>query len=156
MRSPRTTRSAAAMSCAALIGMFYLVPIRDGHDWGDDFSMYINHAQNIARGEPYAETGYIYNPNNPAVGPRTYPPGFPLLLAPVVGLFGLDLRPMKTLIIAFFVGTLLMMVTLFRSVLPTGYIAVLVLVVGLSPFFWEFKDQILSDTPFLFFVLLSL
>ena len=34
--------------------MFYLATIREGHAWGDDFSMYIRHAQNIARGEPYA------------------------------------------------------------------------------------------------------
>ena len=60
--------SKTASLCALPIGMFYLATIRDGHDWGDDFSMYIRHAQNLARGEPYAETGYIYNPQNPAVG----------------------------------------------------------------------------------------
>ena len=142
--------------CALLIGMFFLATIRDGHEWGDDFSMYIRHAQNIARGEPYAETGYIYNPQNPAIGPRVYPPGFPLLLAPVVGIYGLDLRPMKILIIGFFVGSLLVMGFLFRDDLPTRYMTVLVLVAGLNPFFWEFKDQILSDIPFLFFALSSL
>ena len=149
-------RSIAATVCALLIGLFYLATIREGHDWGDDFSMYIRHAQNLAHGEPYAETGYIYNPRNPAVGPRTYPPGFPLLLAPVVRMFGLDLRPMKILVIGFFAGSLLVMVPLFRNVLPPPYVAALVLVVGLNPFFWEFKDHVLSDLPFLFFVLLSL
>ena len=48
------------------------------------------------------------------------------------------------------------MVPLFRNVLPTPYVAALVLVVGLDPFFWQFKDHVLSDLPFLFFVLLSL
>ena len=139
-----------------MIGLFYLATIREGHDWGDDFSMYIHHAQNLAYGTPYAETGYIYNPQNPAVGPRTYPPGFPSLLAPVVRMFGLDLRPMKILLIGFFTGSLLVIVPLFRSVLPAPYVAALVLVVGLNPFFWEFKDHVLSDLPFLFFVLLSL
>jgi hypothetical protein len=152
---PRS-RSIAATLCALLIGLFYLTTIREGHDWGDDFSMYIGHAQNLAHGEPYAETGYIYNPQNPAVGPRTYPPGFPFLLAPVIRMFGLDLRPMKILVIGFFAGSLLVMVPLFRSVLPPPYVAALVLVVGLNPFFWEFKDHILSDLPFLFFALLSL
>jgi hypothetical protein len=149
-------RSYAAILCALLIGMFFLATIREGHDWGDDFSLYIRHAQNLARGEPYTETGYIYNPQNPVVGPRLYPPGFPLLLAPVVGMFGLDLRPMKILVLGFFVGSLLVMVPLFRNVLPTRYVTALVLIVGFNPFFWELKDHVLSDVPFLFFALLSL
>jgi hypothetical protein len=149
-------RSYAAILCALLIGMFFVATIRAGHDWGDDFSQYIRHAQNLARGEPYAETGYIYNPQNPVVGPRLYPPGFPVLLAPIVGMFGLDLRPMKLLIVGFFVGSLVVMVALFRTVLPTPYVTALVLIVGLNPFFWELKDHVLSDVPFLFFGLLSL
>jgi hypothetical protein len=35
-------------------------------------------------------------------------------------------------------------------------VAVLVIIVGLNPFFWELKDHVLSDVPFLFFTLLSL
>ena len=152
----RLSRPSAAALCALLIGMFFLTTIREGHDWGDDFSQYIRHAQNLARGEPYADTGYIYNPLNPVVGPRVYPPGFPLLLAPVVGMFGLDLRPMKILVLGFFVGSLLVMVRLFRTVLPTPHLTALVVIVGLNPFFWELKDHVLSDVPFLFFCLLSL
>src|SRR2546425_1210967 len=83
--------------CAVLVGVFYLATIRDGQDWPDDFSQYIQHALNIAEGAPYAATGYIYNPHNPGIGPRTYPPGFPLLLAPVIKGFGLKLRPMRVL-----------------------------------------------------------
>ncbi len=142
--------------CAVLVGVFYLATIRDGQDWPDDFSQYIQHALNIAEGAPYATTGYLYNPHNPGIGPRTYPPGFPLLLAPVIKAFGLDFRPMKVLVVGFFVGALLMIAALFRGDLPPPYLAALVLALGLNPFFWEFKDQVLSDIPFLFFVLLSL
>lgn len=145
-----------ALLCAVLIGVFHLVTLREGHDWGDDFSMYIHHAENLADGLPYAETGYIYNPHNPSVGPRMYPPGFPLLLAPIVKVFGRDLRPMKALVVAFFVGSLIVLFGLFRAVLPPAYAATLVVVTGLNPFFWEFKDHVLSDVPFLFFSLLSL
>ena len=152
----RLGRPSAAALCALLIGAFYLATLREGHDWGDDFSLYISHAQNIVRGEPYAETGYIYNPLNPAVGPRLYPPGFPLLLAPVIATFGLDLRPMKVLLLAFFIGSLGVMIPLFGKVLPPAGVTALVLIVGLNPFFWEFKDHVLSDVPFLFLALLSL
>jgi hypothetical protein len=129
------THPSAATVCALPIGIFYQATIREGHDGGDDFSLYIRHAQNIARGAPNAETGYIYNAQNPGIGPRIYPPGFPVLLAPVVGIYGLDFRPMKILVLAFFIGSLLVMVSLFRNILSTSYLAVLVLIVGLNPFF---------------------
>ena len=141
---------------AVLVGLFYVATIRTGHDWGDDFALYIQHARNIAAGAPYAETGYIYNPHNPAVGPRTYPPGFPLLLAPVVMVFGLDLQPMKVVIVLCFVGTLLLLPHVFQRDVPPRFTAALILVMGLNPFFWDFKDEVLSDIPFLFFTLLSL
>lgn len=139
-----------------LIGVCYLATIRPGHDWGDDFALYIQHARNIAAGVPYAETGYIYNPHNSVVGPRSYPPGFPVLLAPVVGVFGLDLRPMKVLIVLCFVGVLLLVREVFRRDLPDRYTAALILVMGLSPYFWDFKDHVVSDIPFLLLTLLSL
>ncbi|HEV2672560.1 MAG TPA: hypothetical protein VGU74_15810, partial [Gemmatimonadales bacterium] len=69
---------------ALVVGVLYLATIRAGHGWGDDFAQYILHARNIAAGVPYTQTGYIYNPDNPEVGPRAYPPGFPVLLVPVV------------------------------------------------------------------------
>ena len=148
--------TAAFVLCVILVGAFYLLTIREGEDWGDDFSMYIHHAENIAHGVPYGETGYIYNSHNPSVGPRIYPPGFPLLLAPVVKLFGRNLRMMKVELVLFFVGSLVLVFALFRNILPAGYLHALVLAMGLNPFFWSFKDHILSDLPFLFFVLLSL
>jgi len=141
---------------AVLVGLFYLATIRAGHDWGDDFALYIQHARNIAAHVPYSETGYIYNPHNPAIGPRAYPPGFPLLLAPVVAVFGLELVPMKVVIVLCFVGALLMLPRVFQRDLSPRYMAALILVMGLNPFFWDFKDQVLSDIPFLFFTLLSL
>jgi len=53
-----------------------------GHDWGGDFAQYLAHAKNIALGEPYAETNYVYHRAAPEIGPRAYPPIFPLILAP--------------------------------------------------------------------------
>ena len=141
---------------ALVVGVFYLATIRAGQGWGDDFAQYIQHARNIATGVPYAQTGYIYNPHNPALGPRAYPPGFPVLLAPVVRLFGLDFRAMKVLIVLCFVGVLLLVPQVFGRDLPRPYVAALVLLFGLNPFMWEFKDQVLSDVPFLLFTLLAI
>jgi len=90
-------------SLLATITVFYLATLREGHLWGDDFAMYIHHAQNIAQGRPYADTGYVYNPAVPVYGPRMYPPVFPLLLAPLYKVFGLSLIPMKVEQVVFIV-----------------------------------------------------
>src|SRR5215218_8467038 len=57
-----------------------IVTMDGGHAWGDDWAQYILHARNLLTGAPYGETGYIFNPDNPSVGPSTYPPGVPFLL----------------------------------------------------------------------------
>src|SRR5205814_276498 len=82
-------------------GLIYCATIRMGHLWGDDFALYIAHARNIATGQPYGQTGYIYNPSVVNYSPRAYPPGFPLLLVPSYKLFGLNLFPMKLEEVAF-------------------------------------------------------
>ena len=38
----------------AVIGAFYVLTLRQGHRWGDDFAMYILHARNIAEGRAYS------------------------------------------------------------------------------------------------------
>lgn len=135
----------------AIIAVFYLLTLRPGHVWGDDFAMYIHHAQNIVERHPYADTGYIYNAAIPVYGPRAYPPVFPLLLAPLYKLFGLNLMPMKVEQILFFVITLAAVFALWHRDLGTEYALALIAILGFSPVFWAAKDSVLSDLPFLLF-----
>lgn len=137
------------------IGVFYLSTIRDGYGWGDDFGLYILHAINIVEGRAYLDTIYIYNPNIPN-SPIGYPPVFPLLLAPVYGAFGLDLHAMKVEEVFFFVAFMFALYATIVGVLGPGRTIILLLLVGLNPLYWGFKDHILSDFPFLFFVYLTL
>jgi 4-amino-4-deoxy-L-arabinose transferase-like glycosyltransferase len=134
----------------AVIALFYTATIRPGHIWGDDFAMYVHHAQNIVEGQPYADTGYLFNPHAP-VSPRMYPPVFPLLLAPVYRLFGLDLVPMKLEQVVFFVVTLAAVYAFWLRDLGKKYALALVAILGFSPVFWDAKDNVLSDFPFLLF-----
>ena len=55
--------------CILFVAVFYLSTIREGHDWGDDFSQYIMHAENLATGARYAPTRYLFNPDDPVTGP---------------------------------------------------------------------------------------
>jgi len=135
----------------AVIAVFYVLTLRQGHVWGDDFAMFIHHAQNIVERRPYADTGYVYNPAVAVYGPRTYPPVFPILMTPLYRLFGLNLMPMKMEIILFFVMTLAVLFPLWHRDLGTGYTLALIAILGFNPVFWAAKDSVLSDLPFLQF-----
>jgi Dolichyl-phosphate-mannose-protein mannosyltransferase len=137
------------------IAIFHAATVRQGHIWADDFAMYVHHAQNIVEGRPYADTGYIYNPSFPVYGPKYYPPIFPLLLAPIYRIWGLNLIPMKLEQVLFLLLTLLAVYAYWKRDLGHGYTLALVAILGFAPAFWLAKDNVLSDIPFLFFFYLT-
>lgn len=150
-------RSGIIAGCVILgtVG-WYLASTRQGHDWGDDFALYISHARNLAEGRPYAQTGYIYNPAYPSLSPRTYPPVLPLLLAPVYRCFGLNLFALKAELILLYGLFLVVFCAAFRKELPAGYVIAILLLLSLNPFLWDYKDRIMSEVPFFLFTYLAL
>jgi hypothetical protein len=91
--------AARPLLCLSLLVAAYLIvgyaTLTPGHVWGDDWAQYLAHARNLAVGQPYADTGYVFNPARPHVGPPAYSPGLPLLMAPVVKFAGIDLIALK-------------------------------------------------------------
>ena len=138
-----------------LIFLFHASTIRRGHRWGDDYALYIHHAKNIATGTPYANIGYIFDPYYPQYSVRVAAPVFPLFLAPVYKTFGMNFTAFKMVEVVFFVAALAACFALFRPYLSLPYALLLVAIMGFSPFFWDFKDDVLSDIPFFFFVFLT-
>lgn len=147
---PKSSRKSVITSLLVIIavGIFQLSTIRGGHDWGDDFGMYVGHARNIVEGRPYSDTGYVFNPEK-IIGPKTYPPALPLLLAPVYRVFGIDFRAMKAMLVMVFLLSLSMILLAFRYDLPWPYMPALLALVGFNPVFWMFKDIIATDMIFL-------
>jgi hypothetical protein len=139
-----------------MVGTFYISTIREGQGWADDFSMYIRHAMNIVEGKAYADTGYILNPYYPFLGPQAYPPVFPILLSPVYYWFGLNLQAMEVEIIFFFAAFLLIFWLTIKDELPFLQQVTIIAILGFSPYFWEFKEHVLSDIPFLLFAYIAL
>ncbi len=139
-------------------GIWYANTRRFGHDWGDDFSQYIHHAQNIATGQPYKAIGHILNPDC-QISPEVYPPLFPLLLAPVVTAVGpWDLAALKLVGIGCLMATLLVwgwsltQEARAEQLPPTEWPTHLLPLLGLlavCPTVWELKDNVLSDVPYL-------
>jgi hypothetical protein len=98
--------------CLSLLVAAYLIvgyaTLTPGEVWGDDWAQYLGHARNLALGHPYANTGYVFNPAQPHIGPPAYPPGLPLLMAPLVKLVGIDFIAFKLMsLVALALATIL-------------------------------------------------
>ncbi len=66
-----------------------------GYPWGGDSALYIMHARNLATHHAYAQTPYAYDDEAWMEGTPTFPPGLPLLLAPVYAWSGLNLQVLR-------------------------------------------------------------
>src|SRR5271165_3172400 len=150
------SRRAIVLVLLAGIACFHFATLTNGHGWGDDFAQYIMHAKNIVEHKPYAQTGYVYNRLAPSVGPRSYPPGFPVLLATVYAVKGMDWLALKSVSVVCMLLALAAIAALFWNELSTLSMAALLLGVGLNPVLWTMKEQILSDLTFMMFLFGSL
>lgn len=122
--------------------------IRQVHDWGDDFAQYLAQADNLVHGRKMVATGYIYNPEYPSLGPAAYPPGFPLLIAPLVSFFGNEVKPYNYFTGINLVFTALLAVVFLRRF--TGWTAALAVAAALyyNPYVIGLKTEIMADIPF--------
>lgn len=134
----------------AAIAAFLFGTVQRGEDWSGDSALYILNARNIALGLPYARTDYIVNPANP-IHPAAYPPGLPLLLAPIYRVGGIDLFAMKALCLACFVLFLALYWRIARDALSPPLALLTTAALGLHPFLWYCARYIASEFPFMLF-----
>lgn len=146
---------AIGLACCALL--LYLPGMRPGHDFiQDDYALYVAHAANLAEGLPYCKTGYIYNAENPVIGPACYPPVYPALLAPVYRWRGADLAAMKRMTALFFPLFLVaVFLVLEAEAGPPAALAVSAML-ACNPQFWLFRQNLYPDIPFCAFLFLGL
>jgi hypothetical protein len=125
-----------------------------GHNWGDDFSAYIMQAISLTEGTTHefiARNAFTINNSLYPPGPLSYPWGFPILLAPIFILFGLNIIAFKGMVLFFFFGFLVILWFLFKKELALVDRIIFVAFFAFNPMFLKFGDNVLSDTPFLFF-----
>ncbi|PQO38701.1 hypothetical protein C5Y96_02125 [Blastopirellula marina] len=142
---------------ALLVGtfLFQLALLRAGHDWGGDFAQYLSHARNLATLESYADTGYVYNPDAAVIGPRAYPPLFPLFLAPIYAVFGVNYTAFRVAILVLFVATVAISTILFARRLSPWASLCFAGLLGTCPIFWDFHLSILSEHLFMLWWMLT-
>ncbi|MCD6521979.1 hypothetical protein J7K56_04350 [Candidatus Calescamantes bacterium] len=111
---------------------------------GGDNAHYLILARSLAEGKGYR---IISHPESPPE--TTYPPLFPLLLAPLVKIWGFNPWPGKILVICFGLSSFWVM----RKIFPSSPLPFLLL---LNPLFLHYSGVILTEIPFTFFTLLTI
>ena len=130
-----------------------------GHLWWDDFASYIMQAQSLLHGAPrefIAHNTFTISNSTVPPGPIAYPWGFPVLLAPVLAIFGMKLLALKALNTIFFLLFLIVFQRMARLRLPVSGSLFLTAILAFNPALLAAHDLILSDIPFLFFSTLAI
>lgn len=93
------TREKLALSAViALAMLLYTALLTNGMAaLGSDWAMYVMHARNLATGQPYGSTFFVYQPEAATYGAATYPTGYSLFLAPIYAICGINIRVFKVL-----------------------------------------------------------
>jgi hypothetical protein len=153
--TPLAHRRYAGLAHAALIVACALLiagTLDDGHHFGGDFAAYIMQAQSLIDGDvsEYMEANaFTVNHSSRPMGPVTYPWGVPVLLAPVLVLFGMNLYALKAVGAAAYVLFLALLPIGFRRWHTPGWLLCLTGLFALNPFLIGYANHIVSDLPFL-------
>jgi len=130
-----------------------------GHLWWDDFAGYLLQAKSIlswTMADFITHSTFTIQNSSYPPGPVAYPWGFPLLLAPVYSLVGLNPLALKLVGLFFYAAFVVCAAFLARTRLDEVDTLLLTGVLAFAPALIAANDLILSDIPFLAFSTLSL
>lgn len=131
-----------------------------GHGWGDDFALYIAQARGLTDGSVGDVAGLTrYALDNSAYSTFSayvYPWVFPMLLAPIVALKGIDYSALKLVATLSLVIGLFFLQRLARHRIGTAGSIVLMLAVGLNNLYIGYTDAVLSDLTFFMLLMVGI
>lgn len=123
--------------------------------WGGDYAGYLGQARQVAEGKPLNETCYIYNPTLPYLAPPAYPMGFPLVIAPMYAVSGLDLDIFVRFVTLTWWLTGIVLFFLLRKHFSKAVSMGASLIWLFNPYMFAAKNGILPDFLFTCWLLLS-
>jgi len=130
--------------------IFHVNTFHKFHDWGPDFAKYIGQAVSLIDGKNildlFAESGEYAG----------FPWGFSFLLAPVYSIWGLNLNAFKITVTLYYIASLPVIYFLFRKKISALSRYLIIGIFLTSPWFFYFKNNILSDFPYLCFSMMSI
>ncbi len=151
---------ALPLTIAVFVGVIATINHFSGHDWGDDFALYMRQAKALTIGnigEVISDNRFtVDNSGWNTFSPYSYPWGWPLLVAPFYAVVGLNYEVFKLLEVAALCIFLLAFFAIVKRRAGSLPATVLTLLIGLSPLYIGGTDTVLSDIPYLCFVGVSL
>jgi hypothetical protein len=136
-----------------------VVSFKNGHSWGGDFAEYVGLARSLVDGtvdDFMSHHRYRIEHSTLWADTKDLYWGISFLLSPVYYFFGMDIHVMKIYLYIFFLLSLVVIFLLFKNKLHNYQPLLLVAIIGFNPYFFDFKDDIGTDIPYLFTSLLSL
>lgn len=137
----------------------------NGHEWGDDFALYLSQAFALIKGNTqelaYYNTWSMQNSDG-TLGPYLYPPGYPLFLSIYLKFLPFNWIGIKIFQWSFYILGIVAFYKLLQqsqNKLPNLAILFLVMLAIMHPKYIQFADRLMSDlwfivTVFLFFYFL--
>lgn len=125
-----------------------------GQTWLDDFAGYLMQAKSILGGtmaDFVRQNSFTVSQSSYPPGPAAYAWGFPLLLALVYAVLGMNVLAFQLLNTLFYALFLIVFFALARTRLTEAESLMLTSVLAVSPALLQIHNQIISDIPFLFF-----
>ena len=148
---------------AAIILSVFLInstSFREGHNWGGDFPQYIAQAKSLNDGtidKLLENSAFRYEKSDSVLlAPKLYPWGFPVLLVPIYHIFGFNIFAMKFFVNLFFLFSLAIIYLILKGKINDIQNILIIAIMAYNPYFFNFKEHIISDIPFLFFSLFSI
>jgi len=146
-------RSLSGLGVIVLVaGMLGFFTLSRGHLWWDDFASYVMQAKSIlswSMSDFTLHNAFTVENSSYPPGPVAYPWGFPLLLAPVYALFGINPLALKLVSVFFYALFVVVFYLLARTRLAEADSLLLAGVFATLPAMVAANDLILSDIPFL-------
>ena len=130
--------------------LFYTVILHPGiSDNGDNASYMINAKSLIERGGAFR----LYEP---AERPDLLASlGLPIMLAPIYAIWGMDLFKMKILVWLMGISLFPLLFHVFKMLTPKMVAAILTIVVFMHPVLFSSASYVMTETPFMFWALMS-
>ncbi|MEL6132899.1 MAG: hypothetical protein AAFR59_05995, partial [Bacteroidota bacterium] len=147
------------LCCGGLYIGLCLWSWQNGHNWGGDFAAYLMQGEAIAKGDwelLEAQATFRHDYSIPRDSPEYYPWGFPLLMAPFLSGDTIPWTLLKYVMMVYYLGALWIFLLWISKQLFLPQLWLLGIFWAVHPFMIDFKDQILSDYPFLFWSILAL
>jgi 4-amino-4-deoxy-L-arabinose transferase-like glycosyltransferase len=138
-------RGLLLLAALALAGLYYAYPnaVPDHRtDQAHDPLVYLIYAKSLLAGEGYPT--------------KHWQPGFPLMLAGALAVVGLDFLRLKLLMITLGLATAALSLRFFRGLGLQAAAPVLALLFAATPLYFDYSHRLLSEVPFLAFLVLAL